>query len=107
MNTLFNFLISRSNKEDKTSEKKLECAISEGFKSFPEPPSTILNIIGGKQVIAQKVASEVTDFVKSNEFITNISNEIGMPDETETKEEFVSRCLGSAKKMLYARFGLK
>jgi hypothetical protein len=55
----------------------------------------------------QEFAKEVSSLVRDKEFISEFSDRIGLPLETETEDEFVERGSDVLRKMLYDRFGIK
>jgi hypothetical protein len=50
---------------------------------------------------------KVTNFIHDDQFISDLSDRIGLPSPAETEDEFVARGSDALKKMLYARFGIK
>lgn len=55
----------------------------------------------------QKFAEEVSNLAQDEEFISEFSNRIGLPSETETEDEFVERSRDVLRRMLYDQFGIK
>ncbi|MCY7277607.1 MAG: hypothetical protein LH702_28690 [Phormidesmis sp. CAN_BIN44] len=55
----------------------------------------------------QKFSQEVSNLVKDGTFLSEFSEEIGVPIETESEEEFVNRGSDVLRKMLYKKFGIK
>lgn len=64
--------------------------------------STVLN-----DVEKQNFSQEVSSLVQDTTLISEFSDKIGTPKETETEEEFVKRGSDVLRKMLYERFGIK
>jgi hypothetical protein len=55
---------------------------------------------------AKSAAEEAVKLVKDESLITEISNEVGTPKENETEDEFVTRCLKIADKLLSKKLGM-
>jgi hypothetical protein len=56
---------------------------------------------------SQEFAEDVSKVISSNEFISELSDKIGLPLESETEDEFVERSSEILRKMLYSKFGIK
>ena len=52
-------------------------------------------------------AERVTNFIHDDQFISELSDQVGSPSPTETEDEFVARGSDALKKMLYNRFGVR
>ena len=55
---------------------------------------------------AKLAAEEASKLVKDESLITEISNSVGTPKENETEDEFVTRCLKIADKLLSKKLGM-
>ncbi len=56
---------------------------------------------------SQEFAEDVSKAISSNEFISELSDKIGLPLESETEDEFVERSSKVLRNMLYSKFGIK
>lgn len=63
--------------------------------------STSLN-----DVEKQKFSQEVSSLVQDTALISEFSNKMGTPEETETEEEFVKRGSDVLRRMLYEKLGI-
>ncbi len=67
----------------------------------------ILSPIAAADDDKQKFSQEVSNLVKDGTFLSEFSEKIGVPIETESEEEFVNRGSDVLRKMLYKKFGIK
>nr|WP_287855310.1 hypothetical protein [Klebsiella sp.] len=54
-----------------------------------------------------KFATSVVNVIRSEEFITELDNEIGSIRENENEEQFIARGKSIVKKILYRKFNIK
>ncbi|HDH7838237.1 TPA: hypothetical protein PJH80_004944 [Raoultella ornithinolytica] len=54
-----------------------------------------------------KFATSVVNIIRSEEFITELDNEIGSIRENENQEQFIARGKSIVKKILYQKFNIK
>lgn len=67
-----------------------------------------LGVIGiGTEKEKADFSNEINSMVTSKAFINDLSTEVGMPRENETKEEFVKRSSDILRGILYKKFGIK
>jgi hypothetical protein len=53
----------------------------------------------------KNISDELSKIVTKDEFISELSNNIGMPRKNETEEEFVLRAKGALRTMLRKKLG--
>jgi hypothetical protein len=85
-----------------TVESAMNLAVSASLSPVPSSDEDKENL-GKKQEFVEKV----TNFIHDDQFISDLSDRIGLPSPAETEDEFVARGSDALKKMLYARFGIK
>lgn len=83
-----------------TSLPTIETTLSSTVGKLLEPTA----IPGGKK---QAFSDKVSNIVRDEEFISEVSDQIGEPRDSETEDQFVERGISVLRKMLYMRFGLK
>ena len=61
-----------------------------------------LSVLGGQMSLKQKeeFSTKVSSLAYSNEFIEELSSQIGKPQPDETEDEFVERAKSTMKKLL-------
>jgi hypothetical protein len=67
----------------------------------------ILAPVAGDNDEKQRFAQEVSSLVQDGTFLSSFSARIGIPEQTESEEEFVTRGSDVLRKMLYKKFGIK
>jgi hypothetical protein len=55
----------------------------------------------------QKFSEEVSNLVKEESFLAELSNQIGEPLDPESEDEFVKRGSDALRQLLYDKFGIK
>lgn len=55
----------------------------------------------------QKFSEQVSSLVQNEVFISEFSNQISEPLESESEDDFIKRSSDVLRKMLYERFGIK
>lgn len=59
-----------------------------------------------KQAQAEKFSVEVSQYVTSNEVVSEVSNNVGLPKQDESEDEFVERASTALRDILRKKFNV-
>jgi len=67
-----------------------------------------LSLLGGnsKQAQAEKFSNEVSNYVTSDEVISELSDNVGAPKQDESEDEFVERASTALREILKKKFNV-
>lgn len=82
-------------------------AVMEGLTSSVNRLATSASIISLSKSDKKEFADQVGDLVESEEFVTELSDQIGKPQPGESEDEFVERAKNAMKKLMRAKLAGK